>query len=112
MTNKWRARLKPLVPPAARTPFRRAESYVGRLRRWLKLVGEVRGAEASDRRVLRRSLLAAPMTSARHLDQWQNPCADSDMEAGAKTEYPGARMRCTAAWKFGRRRHPDRQKVG
>ena len=79
MTNKWRARLKPLVPPAARTPLRRAESYVGRLRRWLKLVGEVRGAEASDRRVLRRSLLAAPMTSARHLDQWQNPCADSDI---------------------------------
>lgn len=79
MSEAGRRRLKALLPQPAHAPLRRAASYAGRLRRWMELVREIRGVSPADRRALRRCLMLAPLTSARHLDAWQNPSADSDI---------------------------------
>ncbi|GLK69705.1 FkbM family methyltransferase [Hansschlegelia plantiphila] len=79
MTQAARTILKTMLPDPVRTLLRRSIHYAGRLRQWAAIARVLRGAGRRDRAILRRALLAAPITSLSGLDRWHHPTTDEDV---------------------------------
>ncbi|WP_448579485.1 FkbM family methyltransferase [Thermaurantiacus sp.] len=72
--------LKSILPDVIRVPLRRGETYTRRLGRWLMAMRQVEGVSSEDQRLLLRSFLASPRTSAQDIDVWQDPQILEDLE--------------------------------
>lgn len=75
-----RQRIARRVPGWVRKGVRMGEHYLNRLRAWREVSREMRAVSASDRAVLRRSMLLAPITALARPDSYQPPRLVDDLE--------------------------------
>lgn len=61
------------LPPPVRRAGRGALNYLDRITTWLVILREIKGVTSTDRRWLRQSALAAPMTAWGRFYGWRNP---------------------------------------
>jgi FkbM family methyltransferase len=82
--KKLRQLLRRTFPDSVVAPLRRTETYFKRLGYWASVARNIRGVAAADRRALRQSILAAPLTCARSLDEWRDPLLLADAEVDVR----------------------------
>lgn len=68
------------MPPPLRRSIGGALNYLGRLAIWVSILREIRGIAPEDRRWLRRSALAAPVTAWGQFHGWRNPVLLRDVD--------------------------------
>jgi FkbM family methyltransferase len=61
------------LPPPVRRACRGALNYLARITTWVVILREIKGITPADRRWLRRSALAAPVTAWGQFYGWRNP---------------------------------------
>ena len=85
MRRNLELKLKSILPKPVGRSLRMADNYRLRLRIWLKVARQIEGYSSKDKKIIRRSLSAAPVKSLRNLyDCWQNPELGSDAEVVVK----------------------------
>lgn len=63
-----------------RRTFSRIRTYLRRLAIWASVARQITGISPDDRRVLRRSILRAPIDALKDIDQWRDPHVVKDCE--------------------------------